>query len=303
MRPFVAAVACLVPLASQAYVRTTDRTSSACLFWPTREVRWSLNEKGSQDASVEAVRGALERSFAAWTAPECSDLGFRFDGLTSRADTRFDRGSADNVNLVVWRESRCELAVPAGDPCLAETAPSRPSCADTYDCWDHGAGIIALTSMNYSRNTGVIWDGDIEFNGSPDSNGLEFRFSATLAEGPACANAASTGCVATDVQNTATHEIGHLLGFAHSPVVAATMFASAPFGEAAKRSLEPDDIAALCDTYPADAPPVTCTPSGRIVISAVDDDGGCASAPTPSVALALAAGLRRRERRRRFRIK
>lgn len=281
----------------RAYVRTADSRSGACLFWPTREVRWVLNEKGSADASFGAVRAALQRSFAAWADADCSDLAFRDDGPTPRIDTRFDRAAADNVNLVVWRERECALAAPPGDPCFTVTARSEPSCADLYDCWDHGPGIIALTSMNYGSSSGVIWDGDVEFNGAPDANGLEFRFTASLAEGPVCATPADTGCVATDVQNTATHEIGHLLGFAHTPVADATMFASAPFGETGKRSLAEDDLAALCETYPTGAPPATCTPSGRI---AVVPDEGCAAAPAGLLGLLPLALVRRRRPERVF---
>jgi hypothetical protein len=61
---------------------------------------------------------------------------------------------------------------------------------------------------------------------------------------------APTGATAADVQNTVTHEVGHLLGFDHSPDPESTMFADAPLGETKKRDLTADDAQGLCDVYP-----------------------------------------------------
>lgn len=53
----------------------------------------------------------------------------------------------------------------------------------------------------------------------------------------------------SDLRAVLTHELGHLLGIGHSEVPRATMAAGLPAGIAA-RSLEDDDVAAVCALYP-----------------------------------------------------
>jgi hypothetical protein len=73
-----------------------------------------------------------------------------------------------------------------------------------------------------------------------------------------------------DLQSTLTHEIGHLLGFEHSPVVGATMNAlqarSGVFGlnGFTKRSLSDDDLASARAVYSTEA---FASISGRIVLA------------------------------------
>ena len=52
---------------------------------------------------------------------------------------------------------------------------------------------------------------------------------------PVCSEERRTGCIGMDLQNTMTHEAGHVLGFSHSELRASTMFAMASRGETSKR--------------------------------------------------------------------
>ncbi|MFQ6105069.1 MAG: matrixin family metalloprotease [Candidatus Glassbacteria bacterium] len=54
-----------------------------------------------------------------------------------------------------------------------------------------------------------------------------------------------------DVQNIATHELGHSLGLGHTSYYNATMYAYADYGETKKRSLHWDDIDGIEYLYPA----------------------------------------------------
>jgi hypothetical protein len=77
---------------------------------------------------------------------------------------------------------------------------------------------------------------------------------------------------AIDLQAILTHELGHVLGIGHSEVARATMAAGLPPGIAA-RSLEDDDVTAVCALYPSpepQAPSDGCTaagcPSGTVCV-------------------------------------
>jgi hypothetical protein len=83
-----------------------------------------------------------------------------------------------------------------------------------------------------------------------------------------------------DLPSVVQHESGHFLGLAHTPVTTATMYAYLSSGETSKRILDPDDVAAICATYPpGDANP-NCDPEPRHGFSTECNftNGGCAIA-------------------------
>src|SRR5690606_35670609 len=121
-----------------------------------------------------------------------------------------------------------------------------------------------VTTTTYFRGSGEIVDADIEMNAA--------WFDFTDLTGPPCAEGQSGGCVATDIHNTATPEIGPMTGPDHTPDRNATMFASAPRGETSKRRLGETDIDGICAIYPAGGPTSHC--------AAEEDPGtgcGCSS--------------------------
>jgi hypothetical protein len=274
----------LAPVSGHAFIRSSSKDNpKACLFWPARQPSFSLNADGSFDAGPSSL-DAARRSFQPWTELACTDLTFKDLGTTS-----LRRTENDQVNLVLWRERTCTSVAPSGDACFANGG-----CDNLYDCWEHGDTTIALTSVSYNSRTGVIVDVDIELNGA----GYVF----TTVDSPPCSSGTVSrhpNCVATDVQNTLTHEIGHFLGLDHVSVPDATMFSSAPIGETSKRTLYQDDIDGLCTIYPRGQPPAYCVPQGSDVIGmgcGCGDAGGLA--PLGWLApLALGWFGRRRSRR------
>jgi len=94
------------------------------------------------------------------------------------------------------------------------------------------SGIVALTPITFYTN-GQIIDADILFNGS------NFTFT-------------TRGQVARfDVQDVATHELGHLLGLDHSGCAGATMYPYVDSTVVLHRSLSIDDVRGARHIYPS----------------------------------------------------
>ncbi|MBL8856906.1 MAG: IPT/TIG domain-containing protein [Planctomycetes bacterium] len=96
----------------------------------------------------------------------------------------------------------------------------------------NGTGIVAITPVWFTAS-GVISDADILFNGR------DFNFTTRGAY----------GCF--DVQDIATHEIGHLLGLDHSGWAGATMYPYVDTTIILHRSLSMDDVCGLRAAYPS----------------------------------------------------
>jgi hypothetical protein len=171
-------------------------------------------------------------------------------------------------------------------------------------CYDPLA--LAVTSVFARKGDGEILDADVELNA------VTFKWS-DLSRNPG-----DVGNV-QDLQNTLTHEFGHLIGLDHTcfiagtrpgavddrgqlvpscghasdEVKATTMFAAVIPGDLERRSLSPDDQRAVCSVYPPIDVTLEAGPSGCSLSHAPAGAAGWA-------ALALAVALRtfRRARRR-----
>ena len=274
----LAGALCLIPAGLNAYERTKTSDGTA-VAWDRRCIPWHINQRGSQDVSFDTARAAVTRSFETWQSEECSDIELTPQGKTNLEVVGFTP-EARNVNVVLWRED---------------------------GAWTHSSAIIGLTTVTFCERaegalctyTGRVLDADIELNGDA------FTFSTSLVPGR----------VRYDVQNTVTHEVGHLLGFDHTPVAEATMYASAPAGESRKSTLAQDDIDALCSTYPDLAPVPACEPPDVAGDYFVADPftqererrssggGGCAARPSAATPgwiglVVVATGLAARRSRR-----
>ncbi|MBL4848502.1 MAG: matrixin family metalloprotease [Planctomycetes bacterium] len=99
-----------------------------------------------------------------------------------------------------------------------------------------GSGLVAITPVDFDPSSGRILDADILFNGTKpfSTSGDAGKF---------------------DIQNIATHEVGHFIGLDHSGVIGATMNPFANTTDTRLRSLEADDIAAAGAIYPIGAEP------------------------------------------------
>lgn len=96
----------------------------------------------------------------------------------------------------------------------------------------HDPSALAITTVSYGGTSGVILDADIEMNAHPMT-----PFSV------------DGGPNTSDVRTVVVHELGHVLGLAHSADQRSLMYYRVGVGER-RRVPNADDVAGLCAVYP-----------------------------------------------------
>ena len=200
--------------AQSGYVRSTTR-AGVPLRWHTSCVPLYLNMGGRTSLDQRDVEGVLQRSLQAWSDPSCALLSLVYEGETLQDEVGYLPMLGDtNKNTITFRSS------------------------NVGERWPYDPSALALTTVTFCESdspecaAGTVIDADIEING------VQYSFSTGRGEG------------VIDLENTLTHELGHLLGFDHSPLPYSTMFASTVPGDLEKRDLASEDIEGLCDVYP-----------------------------------------------------
>lgn len=255
---------------------------AASQVWVNRCLPYFIN-RSAELFSGETRRQLVQQSFQVWQGNACTDMEFLDLGYTDQ-DVGFDPRASDNENVITSVQD------------AAQVANYFPE-----------ANMVAITITAFSTASGEIFDADIVVNAA--------GFAFEDVESPvACATRTPA---LFDLRAILIHEMGHFIGFDHSPDVESTMYFSAPACETKKRSLTNDDIQGLCSVYAAGQAPKTCAPP----TIAYDDvaghqpfrdqcenklngtDGGCtctgaqtASGPL-GLALLFGAVLLRRKRR------
>lgn len=118
------------------------------------------------------------------------------------------------------------------------------------DDWPYDPGYVAKTRLYYHRDEGLIVRAEI------DLNGRDYRWSADAKNGT------------LDVQNTATHEVGHFLGLGDVRSAGQTMFEYIGLDEREKGVLSDDEIEGLRAAYPR------ISPDGEVLVQTVSLDYG-----------------------------
>lgn len=165
---------------------------------------------GIDGTSFGQVENALKASFNVWQNIASADVEFNYRGLTSV--TEVSTGSDDGINLVIF-----------------DTQTSNFIISDAV-----GPSVVGITVNKYSSSSGHIVDSDIIFNDR------EYTFTTT--------QPTDISQKRINLQDVATHEIGHLLGLDHTWLEHATMF---PYTREGQSSVSEDDKAGISSLYPS----------------------------------------------------
>lgn len=280
------------------FVRTEATQTRAPVYWESGCAQLHFDTTGASRIPGDLEFEEMERVLLRWQK-EVEDCSYFYVRLEGRRDGEV---GLDGINIVKFREERW----------------CRPATEDEpEECYD---GVAAgLTTLHFiddadSDRNGALLDADIELNG------VDFRVTVDHqpVDGPSCES---------DLSNTFTHELGHLMGLDHTcwtgsgvrldddrgeplplcsldsslptAVRDSTMFAFQDCGETKKASPEPDDVAGICAIYPIEDDPRECRAaelkaSGCAIVAG---RGGGGSAPLALLCLAgLVVALRRRRR-------
>lgn len=264
-------------------VAAVTNDSTLCVTWADRNFDYRVDQDGSARTPGETEFTAIDSAFATWQSVSDSCSEFKFIRGARMAGGKVGQGTATE-NLIVFRETNCRDVVAPSDSCLADG-----SCANVHRCWDHSDGTIGLTTVTYNTRTGVAIDADIELNAG------SFLFT-TISSPPCELGREAATCVAYDVQNTTTHEVGHAVGFDHVDDPDSTMAPTAPVGETSKRVIDVGTASGFCQTYPRGQPPVPCDElavhQSRIIARNTGTFGmSCVSSTSAAGPLWLLAGL------------
>lgn len=268
--------------------------SVGCQYWTDATIPWVQATQGNTGPSPtpgDTEFTSITASFQSWQAQSNLCGNFTLQEAARIPDRTIgykQETGAVNQNLVLFRPGLCTQIAPSGDSCF-----QAGTCGNQFDCFEYDPGNIAITTTTFSSRTGRIFDADIELNGTKV---------LTTVDSPPCPRTGpfTQACVAFDVQNTMTHEIGHFMGLSHAASATSTMYFQASPGELIKRNLDADTRRFVCDAYPRGLPSQPC------VIRPASADpmpvNGCGVAPG-AVALAGVAvvGVLGMARRRRLR--
>lgn len=252
------------------YVRTGPTKAGHYLYWEANCIQITVDSAGTTAIPGDDEFPAIEASVETWNTDTAS-CSYMTAMIVGRAALEVGN---DKINLIKFRDTSW------GRPAVGD-APARTYSSDA-------AGITTAVYIDdpSSARDGAILDADIEINA--------VNFAVTLEPDPSKPRNAV-------LQNTLTHEVGHLHGLEHpcraseqeparvdntgapvplcgpgvsAKILDATMYNYQTDGETSKETLTDDDIQSMCDIYPTNKDPGYCGAPG----TGKSSGGGCCSA-------------------------
>lgn len=259
--PLLALGSLLIVSSASAYCRTytCDSTKTECdrdldwcivsgkpLAWPSSCVSYTVQEQGSprHGISAQELEAIVSTAFDRWLGADCGagrtpQFSVESIGQVSCSRTEYNQDHG-NANIFMF---------------VDEDWPKNQS--------DHA---LALTTLWFNPNTGLIYDVDVEINGTAPRITI-----GDVTDG-------------VDLQSILTHEVGHFLGLSHSRTPDAVMRPYYDPGRDDLRELHADDIAGICAIYTEErtVQSNSCTPRhGFASTCRSEDSGGCSYAVAP----------------------
>lgn len=194
-------------------------TNGKPLSWPSSCVSYSIQVDGSEKRAItkDQLAAVVDTAFQTWLEVNCNQKTVSLsaerypDATCDQAEYNSNDG---NANVWMFRDKNW-----SGDPADPESGG--------FD-----ASALAVTTVTFAPSSAAIYDVDVELNSD--------QASFTLPDQAPRA----------DLLSIVTHEAGHFLGLNHSLHNDATMYYSYRQFDTSQRTLNDDDVAGICATYP-----------------------------------------------------
>jgi hypothetical protein len=277
------------------YVRTGPTKAGHYLYWESGCVFVTLDSAGTSAIPGDDEFAIIDASIATWnTATNTSSCSYL--KVIDEGKKALEVGK-DEINLIKFRDTVW------GRPAVGNDAARMYAPA--------AAGITTAVYIDDPKSSrdGAMIDADVEING--------VNFAIATSCDPArptstCQSLHAGNGSFAELQNTLTHELGHLHGLEHPCLVQsdpprkdnlgndvpscqgalpptiteATMYNFQDPGENKKESLGDDDIKAICEIYPVAKDPKTCQHVGATAAGCCSASGGPFDRPDVGLLLA-----------------
>jgi len=211
------------------------------LWWSNACVGFSVQQDASKQVTWAAADATAQTAFAKWSAAQCANGANAASGASE----------TPSVQAVDEGPVACSTVE------YSEAGPNQHVIIFRDESWPYSDeyNTLALTTVTFDSVTGEILDADMEIN--------------TAQHTVVTTTPVPSG--AYDLESILTHEAGHFLGLAHTPVKTAVMYALYQPGST---TLTSDDVSGICSIYLPDGDRVTNQ----------DDNGAFSARQVPAAA-------------------